>query len=69
MAITAFCTLWNLTRRVAGGSTSFSPMMPPLPLLDELADGACGPGDPVAFDPEEFVLERLQHLIENDTYS
>jgi hypothetical protein len=38
-----------------------------LTLLDELTEGACGPGDPVAFDPEEFVSERLRGLIANDT--
>jgi hypothetical protein len=40
-----------------------------LTLLDELTEGMCGPGDPVSFDPEEFVLERIRHLIENDAYS
>ena len=36
-----------------------------LPLLDELTEGLCGPGDPVSFDAEEFVLERIRHLISN----
>ena len=30
-----------------------------LTLLDELTEGACGPGDPVSFNPEEFVSERF----------
>jgi hypothetical protein len=30
-----------------------------LRLLDEITDGACGPGDPVTLDREEFVSERL----------
>jgi hypothetical protein len=37
-----------------------------LTLLDELTEWECGPGDPVNFDPEEFVSERLRHLIAND---
>ena len=40
-----------------------------LTLLDELAEGACGPGDAVSFNPKEFVTERVWHLIENDTHS
>ena len=40
-----------------------------LTLLDELTEGACGPGDALSFDAEEFVLERIRHLIENDTHS
>ena len=40
-----------------------------LPLLDELTEGMCGPGDPVSFDPEEFVLERIRHLSEDDAQS
>ena len=40
-----------------------------LTLLDELTEGACGPGDPVSFNPEEFVSERLRHLFEIDTHS
>ena len=28
-------------------------------LLHQLADGLCGPGDPVDFDPQEFVVSRL----------
>jgi hypothetical protein len=35
-------------------------------LLDELTDGICGPGESVSFDPEEFVSERIGHLIEDD---
>ena len=30
-----------------------------LPFLDEIASGPCGPGDPVMFDPEEFLRDRL----------
>jgi hypothetical protein len=30
-----------------------------IPLLERIADGRCGPGDPVAFSPKEFVVERL----------
>jgi hypothetical protein len=31
-----------------------------LALLDGLDDKRCEPGDPVDFDPEEFVMERLR---------
>ena len=35
-----------------------------LTLLDELTEGACGPGDPVSFDPERIrVGAHLRHLI------
>ena len=40
-----------------------------LALLDEVAEGECGPGDPVKFDPNEFVSARLRHLVANDTNS
>ena len=40
-----------------------------LTLLDELTEGACGPGDPVSFNPEGFLAERLRHLIEIDNHS
>jgi hypothetical protein len=33
-----------------------------LPLLDAIDDRPCEPGDPVDFDPEEFVIERLREL-------
>ena len=35
-----------------------------LALLDGIADRRCAPGDPVDFDPEEFVIERLREWIE-----
>jgi hypothetical protein len=31
-------------------------------LLDEFTQGACGPGDPVTLDPEEFISEQLRRL-------
>ena len=31
-------------------------------LLDRIADGQVGPGDPVDLDPEEFIKERLSRL-------
>jgi hypothetical protein len=31
-------------------------------LLDEITEGRCGIGDPVTFDPEEFVREQLSRL-------
>ena len=31
-------------------------------LLDRIADVQVGPGDPVDFDPEEFIKERLGWL-------
>jgi hypothetical protein len=31
--------------------------------LDEHTDGGCGPGAPVSFDAEEFVAERIRHLV------
>jgi hypothetical protein len=34
-----------------------------LTLLDEVTEGTCGPGDPVAFNPEEFVAGRLRDLL------
>jgi hypothetical protein len=40
-----------------------------LTLLDELTEGTCGPGDPVSFNPKEFVSERLRHLFKIDTHS
>jgi hypothetical protein len=40
-----------------------------LPLLDELTEGTVGHGDPMSFDPEEFVLEGIRYLIENNTHS
>jgi hypothetical protein len=40
-----------------------------LALLDEVAEGECGPGDPVKFDPNEFVSARLRHLVANDINS
>ena len=33
-----------------------------LPLLDAIDCRPCEPGDPVDFDPEEFVIERLREL-------
>ena len=33
-----------------------------LPLLDGIDGRRCDPGDPVDFDPEEFVIERLREL-------
>jgi hypothetical protein len=33
-----------------------------LALLDGIDDRRCEPGDPVDFDPEEFVIERLREL-------
>ena len=33
-----------------------------LSMLDGITDQECGPGDPVSFDPEEFVMERLGYL-------
>ena len=33
-------------------------------LLDRIADGQIGPGDPADFDPEEFVRERLGDWVE-----
>jgi hypothetical protein len=33
-----------------------------LTLLDKLTERECGPGDPVNFDPEEFVAGRLRDL-------
>jgi hypothetical protein len=33
-----------------------------LPLLDGIDGGQCEAGDPVDFDPEEFVTERLREL-------
>ena len=33
-----------------------------LPLLDGIDGRRCEPGDPVDFDPEEFVIERLREL-------
>jgi hypothetical protein len=38
-----------------------------LTVLDQLTDGACGPGDPANFDPEKFVSARLPQVIANDT--
>ena len=38
-------------------------------LLDELIEDACGPGDAVSFNAKKFVLERIRHLIEDDTHS
>jgi hypothetical protein len=31
-------------------------------LLDTISQGACGPGDPVTLDPEEFIAEQLRRL-------
>ncbi len=31
-------------------------------LLHDIPIGRCGPGDPVSFDPERFVMHRLRHL-------
>jgi hypothetical protein len=31
-------------------------------LLDTISQDACGPGDPVTFDPEEFISEKLRRL-------
>ena len=33
-----------------------------LPLVDGIDGRRCEPGDPVDFDPEEFVIERLRDL-------
>ena len=33
-----------------------------LPALDSIDGPRCEPGDPVDFDPEEFVIERLSEL-------
>jgi hypothetical protein len=33
-----------------------------LPLLDAIEGRRCEVGDPVDFDPEEFVIERLREL-------
>ena len=33
-----------------------------LSMLDGIADRECGPGDPVSFDPEQFVMEWLGAL-------
>jgi hypothetical protein len=33
-----------------------------LTLLGELTEWECGPGDPVNFDPEEFIAGRLRDL-------
>ena len=40
-----------------------------LRLLDELTEGACGPGDTLSFDAEKFVLQHIRYLIENETHS
>jgi hypothetical protein len=39
-----------------------------LTLLDELTEGAFGPGDAVSFNARRFVAERI-HLVANDTSS
>jgi hypothetical protein len=31
-------------------------------LLDTITQDACGPGDPVTLDPEEFISEQLRRL-------
>jgi hypothetical protein len=31
-------------------------------LLHYIPVGKCGPGDPVAFEPEEYVMHRLRRL-------
>jgi hypothetical protein len=31
-------------------------------LLDTISQDACGPGDPVTLDPEEFISEQLRRL-------
>ena len=33
-----------------------------LMLMGKIDGWRCEPGDPVAFDPEEFVIERLREL-------
>ena len=38
-----------------------------LSLLDGITDQECGPGDPVSFDPEQFVMERLGYLNQSDS--
>ena len=68
-AITGFCTIWNPTRTVDGGSTFSPPMLLLSRYWMRLTEGACGPGDPVSFDPNEFVSARLRHLVANDTNS
>jgi hypothetical protein len=35
-----------------------------LALLDQITEGQCGTGDPVSFDPEEFVRGQLDAQIE-----
>jgi hypothetical protein len=35
-------------------------------LLDEIAEGRSGAGDPANFNPEEFVRERLGEWVERD---
>jgi hypothetical protein len=37
-----------------------------LSLLDGITDRECGPGDPVSFDPEQFVMERLGYQNQSD---
>jgi hypothetical protein len=35
---------------------------PALSILADINEGQCGPGDPVDFDPEQFVTEHLGRL-------
>jgi hypothetical protein len=40
-----------------------------LSCLADISEGPCGPGDPVDFDPEEFVMQRISGLDWMDTDS
>jgi hypothetical protein len=37
--------------------------------LKELTNGACGPGDPVTLNAEEFVHEHIAELADRDSHS
>jgi hypothetical protein len=40
---------------------------PAMSPLADISDGRCGPGDPVNFDPEEFVSEHVGRMERSDS--
>ena len=53
--------VWNPIQR-RDGVFMFSSAMRMLALLDGIVGKRCEPGDPVDFDHEEFIIERLREL-------
>ena len=45
-----------------GGCTSSASIRTAVSVLHDVGVGACGPGNAVTFDPEQFVMHRLGQL-------